>query len=1453
MALLCALACGSPAFAATQVAGPIEQSTAWTVAGSPYVLTGDVAIRNGANLSVEPGVQIHMNTGANLSVEVGALSAQGTVEAPIVMTSAKPSPQAGDWGVLAFEDGTNDASTVLSHVQVRYGNGIVIEHASPRIDDTAIEHNAGAAITIDLASSPVGRGLSATGNTIDGVVVPAGVVVVDIAWRLRGIPYVVGSGLVEIGRAPFNLSPSVLQLVAGHTGELTINLPEPAPAGGASVTLQAGANGVASVVSPVVVPAGALQATVSVTAVRVGETGITATVAGGASAQASVVVGAQPTLTLSASSPGVIAVGRAMNWTVSRNVTNGAVVVDLAASLPGVFSVPATATIADGQTSVSFDVHGIAVGTATLTANTVGYTGSSASVSVRMPKIDAPQTALVAVGATESLTVKLSDPAPAAGLVVSATSDAPAKLDVPAQITVPAGATSFVVPLHSPGTVAATATVTFTADGYAPASTNVSIYKIVPYLLRDGDVSLPQGIRLPTRVGLSAAAPAGGLKIALSSLVPGIVDFEPAEVTIPAGGFEAPVTLVGVREGHTVVRLAGVNLTGVTRLQNADVTSLLKIQLYTYDEPFPVGKALTGRVDIRVVGSGGQSVQLPYDFSITLTSDDPAKVRVPVGAITMAANHSYATAQIDGVDVTSGPVRIRAQVSPDAGVDNGNGLAVSVVTPRLHFGRIGERAISTGSRDHLELDWDMPGVDTSPERPLRLQIVDADPAGIVDGFYASDTAATPATDFAQYSVWFGAPTAPGRFKVRATLAGVGEWTSPEQIVGTPSFRFDEAAMTLGLGLTTAASDMRVRTAVGNDDTMSDLPADFALTSSDPSKVQISEIQNQGNGEKSFRLRGLGLTASGQPVAIRATGSGRAPAQLDVTVGPAQIDFVDLDDARSPASGPDSFGVRWAGKHSPSADQAAVVTVAIAAGATPGVLPDPGVTSPSGGAATVTIPARATRGDSSLTVAAALAHGTYRLAATIAGAPAGYSATQAVDFGVVELGRASEFVPEYFPTGRLMKSGARVTLRSGAGGGEVPAPAATTVHLVSRAPGWVSVPASVVIPQGESFVEFDVVGVELTGDEEVAIDAYLGGATVPSSSMPVRVFPTDLRLQTASTRPLDDGPSALEADADFYYPGCGVLAATAQPASKQAASRQAAPLKTAQVPSDYCKGYGRFAQAQTVPVEIVSDGSPPVAPGFVTEAGAPASALTFAADENSADPLFVATPSRAGTYRVRATFGEQTYESNSVLAGSPRIVSQTGVVRVGAGTVDDDGVRLELRIGDEYADPPSTPITVSMACADTSICSVPATVVLDGNSIEIPLTGLATGRTTVTFSAPGLPPIASVTVDVVKPQLVVTAEPAQLAVGNTASISVRLWVPGGGTLSATQPIVIALASADAAVASVVSDTITIAVGEWEGSANGAVRALRAGTTAIVASSAATTTGVSGVVTVTGTGN
>lgn len=210
------------AAAQTLVAGNIATDSFWAAANGPYLLSGDVVIQNGATLTLEAGTTVYMGANASLTVQAGAVQAKGNAANPVRVLSDKTrqgqAAAPGDWGQWVFTSGT--LNTRLDYVLFEHGRGVVVNGSAPVLNYLTLRNHQGAAITVDLSASPVGVGNLATGNTLNGVAVPAGDITGNVKWGLRGIPYVVGSGKLSVGKSP------ALQAVEPGTVEQgqTVNL-----------------------------------------------------------------------------------------------------------------------------------------------------------------------------------------------------------------------------------------------------------------------------------------------------------------------------------------------------------------------------------------------------------------------------------------------------------------------------------------------------------------------------------------------------------------------------------------------------------------------------------------------------------------------------------------------------------------------------------------------------------------------------------------------------------------------------------------------------------------------------------------------------------------------------------------------------------------------------------------------------------------------------------------------------------------------------------------------------------------------------------------------------------------------------------------------------------------------------------------------------------------------------
>ncbi len=95
-----------------EISGTIEADAHWTC---DHTLSGIVAVKNGAKLTIDPGVTIKGGNNSALIIGRGSqLIAEGTADKPIVLTSALPagSRARGDWGGLVLlGDAPNNLQT----------------------------------------------------------------------------------------------------------------------------------------------------------------------------------------------------------------------------------------------------------------------------------------------------------------------------------------------------------------------------------------------------------------------------------------------------------------------------------------------------------------------------------------------------------------------------------------------------------------------------------------------------------------------------------------------------------------------------------------------------------------------------------------------------------------------------------------------------------------------------------------------------------------------------------------------------------------------------------------------------------------------------------------------------------------------------------------------------------------------------------------------------------------------------------------------------------------------------------------------------------------------------------------------------------------------------------------------------------------------------------------------
>ncbi len=169
-----------PSSGPTYVSGNITSDTTWTLAGSPYIITGDISVNGTADtpvtLAIEPGVEVRSDSDKGLRVGntgKASLYAVGTEKSPIIFTSNNGTPSPGDWKGILIDTYAIDESTHLKYIRVSYGgvrnlrgHGANIDcyYASPATLQYITSSYSSGAGTAFFSSSPTISNLTVSNN-----------------------------------------------------------------------------------------------------------------------------------------------------------------------------------------------------------------------------------------------------------------------------------------------------------------------------------------------------------------------------------------------------------------------------------------------------------------------------------------------------------------------------------------------------------------------------------------------------------------------------------------------------------------------------------------------------------------------------------------------------------------------------------------------------------------------------------------------------------------------------------------------------------------------------------------------------------------------------------------------------------------------------------------------------------------------------------------------------------------------------------------------------------------------------------------------------------------------------------------------------------------------------------------------------------------------------------------
>ncbi|HXB68574.1 MAG TPA: SBBP repeat-containing protein [Candidatus Acidoferrales bacterium] len=452
---------------------------------------------------------------------------------------------------------------------------------------------------------------------------------------------------------------SSAQVVGGNSFAITVTLTSGAQGTGAVVALTSSNPAVLTVPANLTIPTGAQNATATATTSVVTATTpvtVTASYNNSSLGATSTVSAPPPPAALSSIGffPNTVTGGTAAlaGLSLTSPAGPGGFTATLSANVPGIVTLPATVTVAQGATSIAFQVPTAAVTTQTgLTVTaTAGGVQQLAPLTVNPGAPPALSLSSLAVspvsvtgGAASQGTVTLTGAAPAGGAVVTLTNNNTSAATVPGSVMVAAGATSATFTVS---TVSVTAVTSATVGGAFGGVSHNAVMLISPATataalssLAVSPASVAGGAASQGTVTLTGAAPAGGFTATLSS--------SQAAATVPAS--------VTVAQGATSATFA-IATSSVTTSTPVTITasatgSVTRTAALTVTPPAAQGTTLT----VTATGRSGQRV-----------TSSPAGINVAVGSSLSAP---FATGTAITLSVSGGRTAVWSGACSSGGND----------------------------------------------------------------------------------------------------------------------------------------------------------------------------------------------------------------------------------------------------------------------------------------------------------------------------------------------------------------------------------------------------------------------------------------------------------------------------------------------------------------------------------------------------------------------------------------------------------------------------------------------------------------------------------------------------------------------------------------------------------------------------------------------------------------
>ena len=437
-----------------------------------------------------------------------------------------------------------------------------------------------------------------------------------------------------------------------------------------TIQVTATPSGIVTVPATVLVPAGQLTTTVPVTATALGTAMVHVSLSS-SMAESLVQVTPPPAIVSLLPSPLPLVVGASGTLTVTLNAGQLAnTEVAISATPSGTVQVPAIVTVPAGQTSASFTVSGLLVGSATVTVSLNGTT-KSALVQVQPPPPHVvsllPTPLPLQQGATGSLLLTINA-AQLGETVITLSNTAPTMVQIPASVTVPANQLSATIPVTA--LLAGNATITASITGSSVSSLVqvtlpppvVTLLTTIPPDPTGTLLTRPKGTPGTLRVTLSRA-PTDTTLVTLTSSATTVAQV-PVSVTVAAGALTADFPVNTVGEGTATIT-ASVNGGSATATVTVTPAALVLLTLSPQDFALFVGE--TQPMTATATLTDGTTQNLTTDSRLVWTSTNQTVATITSGGLLNA--------------LAVGATTIRATVTPTTGTPTIVETSLTVLTP----------------------------------------------------------------------------------------------------------------------------------------------------------------------------------------------------------------------------------------------------------------------------------------------------------------------------------------------------------------------------------------------------------------------------------------------------------------------------------------------------------------------------------------------------------------------------------------------------------------------------------------------------------------------------------------------------------------------------------------------------------------------------------------------------